>query len=119
VRIIDGNVTHEEVQRRLTSNKVEVEKHSVYRPDPALALFNTWAINGWGGSIEEESRSIYRGHPLARANKLLVGSLLATATAALLTEPFGGSRASLLVATIGLVLTALNQLGMRLDGRRR
>jgi len=118
VRIIDGHVTHEEVQRRLTSNKVEIEKHAVYRPDPALALFNTWAINGWGGSIEEESRSIYRGHPLARANKLLVGSLLATATAALLIEPFGGLRASLLVATIGVVLTALNQIGMRLEGRR-
>jgi hypothetical protein len=119
VRIIDGHVTHEEVQRRLTSNKVEVEKHSVYRPDPALVLFDTWAINGWGGSIEEESRSIYRGHPLARANKLLVGSLLATATAALLIEPFGGFRASLLVTAIGLVLTALNQLGLRLDSRGR
>jgi hypothetical protein len=119
VRIIDGHVTHEEVQRRLTSNKVEVEKHSVYRPDPALVLFDTWAINGWGGSIEEESRSIYRGHPLARANKLLVGSLLATATAALLIEPFGGFRASLLVTAIGLVLTALNQLGLRLEGRGR
>jgi hypothetical protein len=119
LRIIDGHVTHEEVQRRLTSNKVEVEKHSVYRPDPALALFNTWAINGWGGSIEEESRSLYQGHPLARANKLLVGSLLATGTAALLMEPFGGIRASLLVAAIGLVLTALNQLGMRLEGHGR
>jgi hypothetical protein len=119
VRIIDGHVTHEEVQRRLTSNKVEVEKHSVYRPDPALVLFNTWAINGWGGSIEEESRSIYQGHPLARANKLLVGSLLATATAALLFEPFGGIRASLLVTGIGLVLTALNQLGLRLESRGR
>jgi hypothetical protein len=119
VRIIDGHVTHEEVQRRLTSNKVEVEKHSVYRPDPALALFNTWAINGWGGSIKEESRSLYQGHPLARANKFLVGSLLGTATAALLMEPFGGVRASLLVAAIGLVLTALKQLGMRLEGHGR
>jgi hypothetical protein len=119
VRIIDGHVTHEEVQRRLTSNKVEIEKHSVYRPDPALVLFNTWAINGWGGSIEEQSRSIYQGHPLARANKLLVGSLLATATAAVLIEPFGGFRASLLVTAIALMLTALNQLGLRLDGRGR
>jgi hypothetical protein len=118
VRIIDGHVTHEEVQRRLTSNKVELETHSVYRPDPALALFNTWAINGWGGSIQEESRSIYQGHPLARANKVLLGSLLATATAALLIEPFGSFRASLLVTGIGLILTALNQLGMRLEGRK-
>lgn len=118
VRIIDGHVTHEEVQRRLTSNKVEVERHSVYRPDPALVLFNNWAISGWGGSIQEEARSLYRGHPLARANKLLIGSLLATATGALLIEPFGGFRASLLVTTIGLVLAAMNQLGMRVEGRR-
>jgi hypothetical protein len=118
VRIIDGHVTHEEVQRRLTSNKVEVETHSVYRPDPALVLFNAWAINGWGGSIQEESRSIYAGHPLARANKILVGSLLATATTALLVEPFGGVRASLLVAAVGLILTALNQAGLRLEMRK-
>jgi hypothetical protein len=36
----------------------------------------------------------------------------------LLIEPFGGFRASLLVATIGVVLAGLNQLGMRLEGRR-
>lgn len=118
LRIIDGHVTHEEVQRRLTSNRVEVETHSVYRPDPALALFNTWAINGWGGSIEEESRSTYEGHPLAQANKFLVRSLVATATAALLIEPFAGVRGSVLVATIGLILTAMKQLGVRIEGRK-
>jgi hypothetical protein len=115
VTIIDGHVTHEEVHRRITSSNIEIETRSVYRPDPAIALFNTWAINGWGGSTSEVSQSIYRGHPLSMANKILIASLVATVASAVLVEPFGSIRASAIVAAIGIILTGLSQLGMRLE----
>jgi len=113
VSIIDGQVTHEEVHRRLTSDKVEVETHSVYRPDPAVALFNTWAIGGWGGSTPEASRSVYQAHPLSNVNKFLIGSLLASVTAAAAVAPIFSLGASAAIAVAGIVVTGVSQIGMR------
>ena len=47
--------------------------------DPALALFNSWAINGWGGSTPEPARSFYQGHAISNANKILALELMGTA----------------------------------------
>lgn len=119
IRIIDGHVTHEEVERRLSANKIEVETQSVYRPDPALVIFDTWVVTGWGGSTPEPSRSIYRRHPLARAKAILVASAAASLALAGLIEPIGGLRASAAVAVAGLLVSALGQLGLRLELRGR
>jgi hypothetical protein len=119
VTIVDGNVTNEEVHRRLTSSRVAVETHSVYRPDPALLLFNTWAINGWGGSTPEAARSVYQGHVIRKANNILVLSLAATIGISALVFPLAGLRGAGVVVLIGFILTGLSQLGMRLDNPGR
>src|SRR5262249_51505152 len=118
VTIVDGQVTREEIHRRLTSSKTEVETHSVYRPDPAVGLFNTWAITGWGGSLDEPATSTYQGHMSRRTNGILVASAIATLAAAAATVPFAGPRGAGVVILIGAILTALSQIGMRVDKRR-
>ena len=115
VTIIDGVVSHEEVHRRLASSKIETQTRSVYIPDPALALFNNWAINGWGGSTPERARSLYRGHALANANKLLILELVGTAAVCLMALAAEGRRGAIAAAIICLVLTFFQQLGMRIE----
>ena len=119
VTIIDGTVTEEEVHRRLVSKHVEVERRSVYTPDPALALFNTWAINGWGGSTPERAASVYRGHALVRANRILVAELVGTAALAALAFGLEGRRAGIVAGLVCLILVFFQQLGMRIDNRPR
>ena len=57
VTFIDGMVSQEVIHRRVASSRIETQTRAVYIPDPALALFNTWAINGGqqgdGGSAGE------------------------------------------------------------------
>lgn len=115
VTIIDGVVSHEEIHRRLASSKIETQTHSVYIPDPALALFNSWAINGWGGSTPERARSLYRGHALVNANRILVLELVGTAAACLLALAVEGRRGAIAAALICVVLTLFQQLGMRIE----
>jgi hypothetical protein len=117
VTIIDGTVSQEEVTRRLTSRKVETDVKSVYVPDPALALFDTWAINGWGGTTAEAARSTYKDHPLRKADKVLLGSIAAAVVAVLLAA-LEGSRAAALVAGVAAILIFFSQLGMRIDKRQ-
>jgi hypothetical protein len=117
--IIDGSVSQEEIHRRLTESKIETTTRSVFIPDPALALFNTWAINGWGGSTPEDARSLYRGHPLSKANKYLVaevaGSALITAVGAIIE----GRRGAIVVGLICAILAGFQQLGMRIPSGRQ
>jgi hypothetical protein len=115
VTIIDGVVSQEEVHRRLASSRIETQTQSVYIPDPALALFNTWAINGWGGSTPERARSLYRGHALANASRILILELCGTAAACLLALAVEGRRGAIAAAVICLVLTLFQQLGMRIE----
>jgi len=116
--IIDGMISQEQVHRRITESKVETTTRSVYIPDPALALFNTWAINGWGGSTEEAARSVYRDHPLSTANKYLIAEVIGTVIVAGLSSVFEGPRGGLVLAFICAILIAFHQLGMRLPPSR-
>ena len=118
VTIIDGTVSKEDVHRRLAETKVVTDTRSVFIPDPALALFNTWAVTGWGGSAEEQSRSLYRGHPISRANMVLWAELLGTALAAGLGGAAEGRRGAVVIGAVCLILTAFQQLGMRIPERR-
>lgn len=113
-RILVGNVTQEEVKRTVSS-QVITEKRSVFVPDPTIALFDTFTIAGYGGTAAEPARSVYQGHALGRANKVLAWSLAATVVLAILAEPFGGIRGSFIVVLIGLVITAISQIGMRMS----
>ena len=117
VTIIDGTVSQEEVTRRLTSSKVETEVKSVYTPDPALALFDTWAINGWGGTTAEVARATYRDHPLRKADTVLLWSIVAAVVLVLLALMEGGRRAAL-VGMVAVILIFFSQLGMRIDKRQ-
>ena len=119
VTIIDGMVSQEQIHRRLASSQIETETHSVYIPDPALALFNSWAINGWGGSTPEESRSLYRDHALAKANRWLFGELVGSFLLAAAAASFEGRRGAIVVGVICLTLTLFQQLGMRIENRRQ
>jgi hypothetical protein len=62
VTIMDGNVSKEEVYRRQESGEIVTETHKVWVPDPTPALFDSWALAGWGGSLAETARSTYQGH---------------------------------------------------------
>jgi hypothetical protein len=116
--IIDGTVSQEEIHRRLTESKIETTTRSVFIPDPALALFNTWAINGWGGSTPEDARSLYRGHPLSKANKYLVAELAGSALITAVGAIVEGRRGAIVVALICAILTGFQQLGMRIPSGR-
>lgn len=118
VTIIDGTVSKENVHRQVAETRIVTETRSVFIPDPALALFNTWAVTGWGGSVEEPARSLYRGHVLARANNILSAELAGTVVAAGLGGVAEGRRGAIVTAAVCLVLTAFQQLGMRISDRR-
>jgi hypothetical protein len=118
VTIIDGTVSKEEVYRRIAETKIVNETHSVFIPDPALALFNTWAVTGWGGSVPEQASSLYRGHVVSRANKILMGELVGTIIAAGLGNVAEGPRGAIVIGALCLILTAFQQLGMRIPDRR-
>jgi hypothetical protein len=117
VTIIDGKLSQEEVVRRGVLNKIETEKHSVWVNDPAPVLFNTWALAGWGGTTQERARSLFQGHVLERANKLLFFSVVATLACAAAAAS-KGIRFGITVAVLGLVLTALHQIGLRIEMKR-
>jgi hypothetical protein len=118
VTIIDGTVSKEDVHRRLAETKVVTETRSVFIPDPALALFDTWAVTGWGGSVEEPARSLYRGHVISKANKVLIAELAGTMVAAGLGSFAEGRRGAIVIGAVCLILTAFQQLGMRIPERR-
>lgn len=115
--IVSGTATQESVTRRLASGEIKVDEHSVFVEDPAVTLFDTFAIAGYGGSAAEPARSTYQGHALTKANRALLWSLVATGAATLMIEPFGGVRGMVMVAIVGLLLTAISQLGMRMNSR--
>jgi hypothetical protein len=117
LRIIDGTVSKEEVHRRVAESRIVDETHSVYIPDPALALFNTWAVTGWGGSAEERARSLYRGHTLSKANRILTAEVIGTLIAAGLANVAEGRRGAVVIGAVCLILTAFQQLGMRIPER--
>lgn len=119
VTIIDGTVTKEDMHRRVAETKVVTDTRSVFIPDPALALFDTWAVTGWGGSVAEQAGSLYRGHPLARANTLLTAELIGSALAAGLGSIAEGRRGAVVLGAVCLILTAFQQLGMRIPDRRK
>lgn len=114
VSIIDGTVTHEEIYRKGVSSRVEVETRSVYVPDPAVVLFDTWALNGWGGSAAELATATYHGHPMSYADKVFIGSIAVTLLVAFLAMSSIGGRGAILVAVVGAILTAMSQIGLRI-----
>jgi hypothetical protein len=114
VSIVDGNVTQEEIRRKDISDRVAVETRSVFQPDPAVLLFDTWALTGWGGSSNEQASSIYRGHPASRADRIFLASLTATVVATLSAMQLGGGRVGIMVGIFGAVMTIMSQIGMRI-----
>jgi len=115
VTIIDGMVSQEVIHRRVASSRIETQTHAVYIPDPALALFNSWAINGWGGSTPEPARSFYQGHAISNANKILALELIGTAAVTMLAAVAEGRRGAIAAGIICLILTLFQQLGMRIE----
>jgi hypothetical protein len=113
--IIDGMVSQEVIHRRVASSRIETQTHAVYIPDPALALFNSWAINGWGGSTQEPARSFYQGHAISYANKILALELIGTAAVTMLAAVAEGRRGAIAAGIICLILTLFQQLGMRIE----
>src|SRR3954447_16421112 len=118
VSIIDGTVSQEEIHRRLTESRVETTTRSVFIPDPALALFNSWAITGWGGSTPEKARSLYQGHPLSKAHKYLIAEAVGTVALTTLAGIAEGRRGAVVVFLICAILTAFQQFGMRITTSR-
>jgi hypothetical protein len=115
VTIIDGVVSQEVIHRRVASSRIETQTRAVYIPDPALALFNTWAINGWGGSTQEPALSFYQGHAISNANKILALELTGTAAVTMLAAVAEGRRGAIAAGIICLILTLFQQLGMRIE----
>lgn len=115
VTIIDGMVSQEVIHRRVASSRIETQTRAVYIPDPALALFNTWAINGWGGSTQEPALSFYQGHAISNANKILALELTGTAAVTMLAAVAEGRRGAIAAGIICLILTLFQQLGMRIE----
>ena len=118
VSIIDGTVSQEEIHRRLTESRIETTTRSVFIPDPALALFNSWAINGWGGSAPEKARSLYQGHPLSKANRYLIAEAVGTVALTALAGIAEGRRGAIVLFLICAILTGFQQLGMRVERGR-
>ncbi len=119
VTVIDGTVTREDVHRSIAETRVVSETRSVFIPDPALALFDTWAVTGWGGSAQEAARSLYRGHAIARANNILSAELVGTVLATMLGGVAEGRRGAIALGAVCLILTAFQQIGMRIPDRRK
>jgi len=119
VTIIDGTVTREDVHRSIAETRIVSETRSVFIPDPAIALFDTWAVTGWGGSAAEPARSLYRGHTIARANSIFSLELVGTMLATMIAGVAEGRRGAMVVGAVGLILTAFQQIGMRIPDRRK
>ena len=115
VTIIDGMVSQEVIQRRVASSRIETQTRAVYIPYPALALFNTWAINGWGGSTQEPARSFYQGHAISNANKILALELTGTAAVTMLAGVAEGRRGAIVAGVICLILTLFQKLWRRIE----
>jgi hypothetical protein len=118
VRIIDGNVSKEEVHRRQESGGIVTEVHKVWVPDPTPAVFDSWALAGWGGSLAEPARSIYRGHVAQKANREFLIAVVVTLLLAGLAFRFDGIRAGSLVLAVCLVLVLMRQLAIRIAASR-
>ena len=116
--IIGGTVTQEEVARRTASSKIETTKTSVWVDDPAVALFDTFAIAGYGGTTAESAQSVYAGHALQRANTWLMGSGVGT-IAATAVAAFEGPRIAGMVFLVCAILTIFSQIGMRAEASRQ
>ncbi len=114
VTIIDGNVTQEDVVRNLISGQTETTVESVFKPDPALVLFDTYAIAGWGDPVSEPAGSVYQGHALKTADKALLWSIGAIVFAIGLPIVFGQPRIAIVVGIIAVVITLFSQAGMRM-----
>lgn len=115
VTIIDGKVTQDRVTRKLVSKQVETEERKVWVSDPAVALFDSWALNGWGGSVVEPVDATYVDHPARRAHQWLIAGLIITALFTVMAEPFAGVRGMIVVAILGVIATAFSQFSMRLS----
>lgn len=112
--VIEGSVTREEIVRKDNlSSRVDVQTHSVFEPDPAVVLFDAWALTGWGGSSGEPSGSSYQGSPASRADVALIVLFIITGLASVLVMSVAGGRAAILVAIFGGIMTLMNQIGMR------
>ena len=118
VTIIDGNVSKEEVHRRQESGEIVTETHKVWVPDPTPALFDSWALAGWGGSLAEPARSIYEGHVAQKANREFLIALVVTMLLAGLAFRFDGVRAGSLVLVVCLILVLMRQLAIRIAASR-
>jgi len=119
VTIIDGNVSKEEVHRRQESGEIVTETHKVWVPDPTPALFDSWALAGWGGSLAEPARSTYQGHVARKANREFLIAVVVTLLLAGLAFRFDGVRAGSLVLAVCLILVLMRQLAIRIAASRQ
>ena len=76
-------------------------------PDPAVTLFDTFAIAGYGGTNAEATQSVYKGHILSLAKKTISIGLVTTLFVAVVAEPFVGIRGMLILGVIGMIMTAV------------
>ncbi len=116
--IISGRVTQEQVSRKTASSQIETHTTSVWVDDPAVALFDTFAIAGYGGTSAEPARAVYAGHAIQKANNWFFGSAVGTA-ACTIGAAFAGGRAAVVVFAICATLTLLSQIGMRIGSKQQ
>src|SRR5262249_12751432 len=69
----------------------------------------------WGGSTPERARSLYQGHAISNANKILALELIGTAAVTMLAAVAEGRRGAVAAGLICLILTLFQQLGMRIE----
>jgi len=119
VNIVGGEVTKEEVTRRQESGQILTETHKVWVRDPAPVLFNSWAVAGWGGSLQEPARSTYRGHVLQRANYWLLASAVISAFFIAFATFGAGRRGALLAAIVCAIIVAGSQFSLRYESGSR
>ena len=118
VTIIDGMVSQETVHRRTVSTAIDEQTRSVWVDDPAVTLFETWALGGWGGSTSEAAGSRYKGHALSRADKFLLGQLVLVAFVVILGSIADGWRGGLAFGGICAILAISHQISIRIPTRR-
>jgi hypothetical protein len=114
VTIMDGNVSKEEVHRRQESGEIVTETHKVWVSDPTPALFDSWALAGWGGSLAEPARSTYQGHVAQKANREFLIAVSLTLLLSGLAFRFDGIRAGSLVLAVCLILVLMRQMAIRI-----
>jgi hypothetical protein len=113
-RPIAGLPRKEEVHRRQESGEIVTETHKVWVPDPTPALFDSWALAGWGGSLAEPARSTYQGHVAQKANREFLIAVALTLLLSGLAFRFDGIRAGSLVLAVCLILVLMRQMAMRI-----